>query len=124
MHMPIVSSQSPWLEHEPSAGQSNSICTKIKKMFHILYFSKKYLLEQSDPCLPRSHMHCPVDVSHTPATLHTAPNDFGQVNSKRESLQVQCLNMTKTLLGFQFSCSLVLCQADKMIIIASGLAKT
>ena len=80
---------------------------KLRKRY-VLFLKKRYSLEQSGPCLPRSHIHCPVDVSQTPATLHTAPNDFGQVNSKIESLQIQFLIVTKNLLGFQFLCSHIL----------------
>ena len=81
MQEPIVSSQIPWLEQVPSSGQSNSRQEKIRinmfcNIFKILF--RKTLLEQSDPCLPTVHKHCPVLVLQIPALLQSP----GQVNSK------------------------------------------
>ena len=86
MQVPVESSQVPWLAHVPSGpteGQSNSIEVKYKEknirylicMCILTYFS---LLEQSMPCRPLSHEHCPVDVSQFPALLQSC----GQVNSR------------------------------------------
>ena len=41
---------------------------------------KKTLLEQSDPCLPTVHKHCPVLVLQIPALLQSP----GQVNAKKK----------------------------------------
>ena len=49
-------------------------------MVTFLTIKQKYpsLLEQSDPCLPTSQEHCPIETSQLPAPLQSA----GQVNSE------------------------------------------
>ena len=80
-HVPVESSQIPWLEHFPSSGQSNSvwnlkmIIIYFQKMFHL------YILEQSRSCRPASHVHSPVEVSHSPALLQSP----GHVNSRKRN---------------------------------------
>ena len=80
MQEPIVSSQIPWLEQVPSSGQSNSRQEKIRidcNIFKVIFW--KTLLEQSGPCLPTAHKHCPVLVLQIPALLQSP----GQVSSKK-----------------------------------------
>ena len=48
----------------------------FQKMFHL------YILEQSRSCRPASHVHSPVEVSHSPALLQSP----GQVNSREKIL--------------------------------------
>ena len=96
-HVPVVPSHVPWPEHVPSPGQSNTD-NMNKRIPQLVFFAiknrislnicinhknkfKGTLLEQSAPCLPISHEHCPVDVSHIPALLQSE----GQVNSTKEN---------------------------------------
>ena len=80
---PVESSQVPWFEHMPSTGidgQSNSKIIKWNKVSMLFYSfqNRNSLLEQSVPCLPGLHEHCPVEVSQFPALLQSP----GHVNSK------------------------------------------
>ena len=84
LHMqdPIVSSQFPWFEHKPSSGQSNSVNGRYY-VYKVTISIKRNIisLEQSRPCLPDSHVHCPMPVSQTPAPLQS-PGHFNSRNKK------------------------------------------